>query len=110
MNYTPEQLREWADYFDQWMDTEQRTSQIPKRAVELRTHADKIEECERLQKDAERFDWLERQWTNGLHVELCAVGGVGDSLISQASVYYGSKEATGKFIREAIDAAIKESK
>ena len=64
-------------------------------------------EIEALRNDAERIDWLEAQFANGVHVEGCFTGNWDQATLARAAtVFFGSKEARGKTIREAIDAAI----
>lgn len=65
--------------------------------------------CEDLA-DARRLDWIQRQWQDGVHVEVC---GKGDgttwrAVVPAASVFVGPLTVTGSTLREAIDAAMKE--
>lgn len=64
---------------------------------------------EGLERDAARIDWIENQWRDGVHVEVCAVGDgtTWHSLRKQACVYVGNSESYGDDIRAAIDAALK---
>lgn len=58
--------------------------------------------------DAERIDWLQDAWRDGVHVEVCAKGNgtTWHAMAPSASVFVGPKVFTGKTLRKAIDAAI----
>ena len=62
------------------------------------------------QRDAERLSWCEKQWQNGLHLEVCAqnVGLTVHGLQPTATVYVGLTVAKGDNLRTAIDAAMQE--
>jgi hypothetical protein len=56
--------------------------------------------------DAERLDWLEAQFKDGVHVEGCYSGNFDAGTIKRcATVFYGTEEQRGTSIREVIDAA-----
>lgn len=58
-------------------------------------------------KDAARLDWIESQWTNGVHIEVCAIGKCsGDVLEKQATVFTRSGDHKSGTVRGAIDAAM----
>lgn len=80
VNYTPEQLRKWAenldgDNGDEWV-----------RSHQLRAHADKIEECERYRK---AIRWIEQALLPDPHDE---------------------REVSIDWLRKAIRVALKETK
>ncbi|MGE3923563.1 MAG: hypothetical protein AB7G13_11585 [Lautropia sp.] len=61
--------------------------------------------------DAARIDWLDRQWRDGVHLEVCAEqmpGGMTHHTLRPTAAIYGrtSTVATGASAREAIDAAM----
>jgi len=72
-----------------------------------RTRIAHVAEAERdaLAKDAERINWCEKQWADGIHIEYCAIG-IGDiRVIAASTVFLRNKEYKGDSIRAAIDAA-----
>jgi hypothetical protein len=57
--------------------------------------------------DAERINWCEKQWADGIHIEYCAIG-IGDVRVLPAgAVFLHNKQYKGDSIRSAIDAARK---
>lgn len=58
-------------------------------------------------KDAERLDWCEAQWQDGLHIEACGQGECsGDRVRKVATVFMPKKDHSAATIRAAIDAAM----
>jgi len=58
-------------------------------------------------KDGERLDWLDKQWADGVHVEVCATGSFsGCNLAKVATVYVGDAKHSATTVREAIDTAL----
>jgi hypothetical protein len=56
--------------------------------------------------DADRINWCEKQWADGIHIEYCAIG-IGDVRVLPAgAVFLRNKEYKGDSIRSAIDAAL----
>lgn len=65
-------------------------------------------ERHQLQKDAARLDWIDSQWTQGVHVEACGQGdGTTWHAVKRACTVYGDGTHAGENIRAAIDAAMK---
>jgi hypothetical protein len=63
-------------------------------------------EVQRLREDAERLDWLERQATNGVHVECCHSGSFsGANLQRTCTLFMPSGDHKADNLRDAIDAA-----
>lgn len=61
---------------------------------------------QRQQSDAARWEWLEKQFSDGLHIEGCYSGSFsGGNLKRCATIFYGSKEIRGDSLIEVIDAA-----
>ena len=69
---------------------------------------DVIAEIERLQADAGRLDWIDSQWTQGVHVEACGQGdGTTWHAVKRACTVYGDGTHAGENVRASIDAAMK---
>lgn len=62
--------------------------------------------------DAARLDWLDSQWVDGVHVEVCAKVAITDRLVPISTVFSGRPQADFKAgnVRAAIDAAMQEPK
>lgn len=62
--------------------------------------------------DAARLDWLDSQWVDGVHVEVCAKVAIADRLVPISKVFSGRPQADFKAgdVRAAIDAAMQEPK
>ncbi len=58
-------------------------------------------------RDAARLDWLDSQWRDGVHLEVCAknTGLTWHGLYPSATVFIGDKEFHDLHVRSAIDAA-----
>jgi hypothetical protein len=55
--------------------------------------------------DTERLNWLEAQWREGVHVEVCAIGGpTWHGLKPASTAYVGGRQRTDETLRGAIDA------
>ena len=67
-----------------------------------------MREIEGLRADAGRLDWIDSQWTQGVHVEACGQGdGTTWHAVKRACTVYGDGTHAGENIRAAIDAAMK---
>lgn len=59
--------------------------------------------------DAERINWAEKQYADGLHIEKgCSGSFSGGNLKIEAAVFIGNKEYRAPTIREAMDEAMME--
>lgn len=58
--------------------------------------------------DTARIDWLQAQWANGVHAEVCGKGDgtTWHAMRPAASVFVGPSTFEGSTLREAIDAAL----
>lgn len=58
--------------------------------------------------DTARLNWIERQWTEGVHVEVCGIGRglTWHTVAKAASVFVGPQTYKGATLRDAIDSAI----
>jgi hypothetical protein len=52
-----------------------------------------------IQTDSALLDWLDAQWRDGVHVEVCAVGHDPYSMNRRATVYIGNQESRGDTVR-----------
>jgi hypothetical protein len=68
-----------------------------------------VAERDSLVEDAERLNWLESAWRDGVHAEVCAKGDgtTWHAMAPSASVFVGPTTYTGGTLRAAIDAARK---
>jgi hypothetical protein len=66
-----------------------------------------VAEVESLKADAERLDWFEADWRDGVHAEVCSKGDgtTWHAMAPSASVFVGPATFTGTSLRAAIDAA-----
>jgi hypothetical protein len=66
-----------------------------------------VAERDALAADAERLDWLEAAWRDGVHAEVCGKGDgtTWHAMAPSASVFVGPATFTGTSLRAAIDAA-----
>ena len=81
-------------------ETDARITQLTARNAELEA------EVARYKADAERLDWAESKFSDGVHIEGCFSGSYSASNLRPcASVFYGPNIAEATTIRAALDIA-----
>ena len=74
---------------------------------DLRAEGDQLRAALReAQQDTVRLKWLDAQWMDGIHIEVCGKGNADVHVRGVATLYSGAKKEWERpTVREAIDAA-----